>query len=114
MRVPELSDLEYRVLIGLARGQMAIEIADDIHVARETIANYIRNVYRKLSARNAANAVATGYNLRILSPDVVCPDERLAPPPPPPLPAADTPDEIERRRAVLAAALDLRPRRAAR
>ena len=53
-----LSPREREVLIHLARGLTAIEIADTLFISKNTVKTHIRRILRKLNVSNRAEAVA--------------------------------------------------------
>lgn len=62
---PKLSEVEIEVLQDAARGYETLEIANRQHRSPETIHSHLKNIYRKLRARNRAHAVAIAYHVGI-------------------------------------------------
>lgn len=56
--VPQLSPREREVVHLMAEGMTADAIADQITVSTETVRTHVRNVIRKLQARNRVHAIA--------------------------------------------------------
>lgn len=61
-----LSEREMEVLALLSSGRTNAEIAKDLFVAVGTIKAHVNNIYRKLGARNRAEALAKARNLKLL------------------------------------------------
>ncbi len=57
-RTPQLSPREREVVHLMAEGRTADAIADDLIVSVETVRTHVRNVIRKLQARNRVHAIA--------------------------------------------------------
>lgn len=65
--MPEpLSERELEVLTLLASGRSNKEIAKDLFVAVGTVKTHTNNIYRKLGARNRAEALAKARSLKLL------------------------------------------------
>lgn len=64
--VAGLTRREVQVLRGMARGQTNQEIAGDLYLSPHTIKDCSREVYRKLQARNRAQAVVRAQALGVL------------------------------------------------
>ena len=65
--MPEpLSERELEVLTLLASGRSNKEIAKDLFVAVGTVKTHTNNIYRKLDARNRAEALAKARRLKLL------------------------------------------------
>lgn len=62
----DLSERELEVLALLASGRTNSEIARDLYVAVGTVKSHVNNIYRKLGARNRAEAVARARDLKLL------------------------------------------------
>ena len=58
-KVPQLSPREREIMHLMAEGRTADAIADQISVSVETVRTHVRNVIRKLQARNRVHAIAT-------------------------------------------------------
>ena len=56
--VPQLSPREREIMHLMAEGRTADAIADEISVSVETVRTHVRNVIRKLQARNRVHAIA--------------------------------------------------------
>jgi DNA-binding NarL/FixJ family response regulator len=57
-RVPQLSPRERQIMHLMAEGNTAEQIGDKITVSVETVRTHVRNVIRKLQARNRVHAIA--------------------------------------------------------
>ena len=57
-RVPQLSPREREIMHLMAEGHTAEQIGDKITVSVETVRTHVRNVIRKLQARNRVHAIA--------------------------------------------------------
>ncbi len=57
-RVPQLSPREREIMHLMAEGRTAEAIGDEITVSVETVRTHVRNVIRKLQARNRVHAIA--------------------------------------------------------
>jgi DNA-binding NarL/FixJ family response regulator len=57
-RVPQLSPREREIMHLMAEGRTAEAIGDEISVSVETVRTHVRNVIRKLQARNRVHAIA--------------------------------------------------------
>jgi len=57
-RVPQLSPREREIIGLMAEGHTAEQIGDQITVSVETVRTHVRNVIRKLQARNRVHAIA--------------------------------------------------------
>ncbi len=57
-RVPQLSPREREIMHLMAEGHTAEQIGDQITVSVETVRTHVRNVIRKLQARNRVHAIA--------------------------------------------------------
>jgi DNA-binding NarL/FixJ family response regulator len=64
-----LSNREYQVLQLVADGLPNQAIADTLFVSVETVRTHIKNVLRKLEARDRAHAVALGFRAGLLVPE---------------------------------------------
>jgi DNA-binding NarL/FixJ family response regulator len=62
-----LSPREHSVLGEIARGRTNREIAEVLHLSPHTIKHHSRSLYRKLSARNRAEAVRHGQRLGLIA-----------------------------------------------
>jgi DNA-binding NarL/FixJ family response regulator len=61
-----LSEREREVLAVLATGKTTSEAARDLFVSVGTIKSHTSNIYRKLGARNRAEAIARAHDLGLL------------------------------------------------
>jgi ATP/maltotriose-dependent transcriptional regulator MalT len=61
-----LSEREMEVLALLSSGRTNAEVAKDLFVATGTVKAHVNNIYRKLDARNRAEALAKARDLRLL------------------------------------------------
>lgn len=61
-----LSERELEVLALLASGRTNAEIARDLFVAMGTVKSHVGNIYRKLDARNRAEAIGRARELKLL------------------------------------------------
>jgi DNA-binding NarL/FixJ family response regulator len=61
-----LSERELEVLTLLASGRTNAEIARDLYVAMGTVKSHTSNIYRKLGAKNRADALARSRELQLL------------------------------------------------
>jgi two-component system nitrate/nitrite response regulator NarL len=66
-----LTPREDQVLLALADGLRVPEIADELHLSRETVMTHSNTLRVKLGARNATHAVALAYHRRLLNPAAV-------------------------------------------
>jgi DNA-binding NarL/FixJ family response regulator len=57
-RVPQLSPREREIMHLMAEGMTAEQIGDEASVSVETVRTHVRNVIRKLQARNRVHAIA--------------------------------------------------------
>jgi DNA-binding NarL/FixJ family response regulator len=64
--VGELTPREIEVLGLLARGYTYAEVGEHLGITRHTVCSHIKNSYRKLSVRSAAQAVARAAELELL------------------------------------------------
>ena len=62
----ELSDREMEVLTLLAQGLTDKAIASDLHIAESTAKNHVASILNKLNAANRTEAVAIGFQKRML------------------------------------------------
>jgi DNA-binding CsgD family transcriptional regulator len=64
--VEDLSERELEVLALLASGRTNSEIARDLFVSAGTVKSHVNNIYRKLGARNRAEAIARARELKVV------------------------------------------------
>jgi LuxR family maltose regulon positive regulatory protein len=65
--VPEpLSERELEVLVLIAAGKRNPEIARELFIVLSTVKTHVQNIYRKLGARNRAQAVSRAGELNLL------------------------------------------------
>ncbi|HEX2183238.1 MAG TPA: LuxR C-terminal-related transcriptional regulator [Rubrobacteraceae bacterium] len=66
-RIPEpLSEREMEVLVLIAAGKRNLEIARELFVVLSTVKTHVQNIYRKLGARNRAQAVSRAREMNLL------------------------------------------------
>jgi DNA-binding CsgD family transcriptional regulator len=56
--VPQLSPREREIMHLMAEGRTAEAIGNELNVSVETVRTHVRNVIRKLQARNRVHAIA--------------------------------------------------------
>ena len=61
-----LTDREIAILTELASGKSNDEIAKELWVTQQTVKFHLTNVYRKLGAKNRADAVRQAYQLGLI------------------------------------------------
>lgn len=61
-----LSRRECDVLRLLAEGRSYVEVARRLGISAHTVATHVKNAYRKLGVRRAADAVARARELKLL------------------------------------------------
>jgi ATP/maltotriose-dependent transcriptional regulator MalT len=61
-----LSERELEVLARMASGRTNAEIARDLFVAMGTVKSHTGNIYRKLGARNRAEALGRAREMKLL------------------------------------------------
>ena len=61
-----LTDREIAILTELAKGKSNDEIAKELWVTQQTVKFHLTNVYRKLGAKNRADAVRQAYQLGLI------------------------------------------------
>ena len=57
---------EYEVLCIMALGRTSKEIAEELHLAENTVRSYVQSLLQKLQARNRIEALAKARHLRLL------------------------------------------------
>jgi DNA-binding NarL/FixJ family response regulator len=62
-----LSDREHHVLLLLAEGLSAAEIAPKLHLSESTVKSHVAKIYQKLGAANRAQALVTAMRIGLLS-----------------------------------------------
>lgn len=65
--IARLSDREHEVLLLLADGLSAAEIAPRLHVSESTVKSHVARIYQKLGAANRAQALVTAMRIGLLS-----------------------------------------------
>ena len=65
-RRPGLTEREVAILTELASGKSNDEIAKELWVTQQTVKFHLTNVYRKLGAKNRADAVRQAYQLGLI------------------------------------------------
>jgi len=63
-----LSRREFEVLHLIADGLENQSVADELHLSVETVRSHIKNILRKLNARDRTHAVSLGYRAGLLAP----------------------------------------------
>jgi DNA-binding NarL/FixJ family response regulator len=58
---PELTEREMQVLHGMSQGRSNAEIGRELYLSEDTIKTHARRLFRKLGAKDRAEAVATGF-----------------------------------------------------
>ena len=58
----DLTAVEKLILKGLANGLSYKALAEEIHLSIDGVRYHIRNIYRKLEAKNSSEAVAKGID----------------------------------------------------
>ena len=61
-----LTTREYEVLCIMALGRTSKEIAEDLHLAENTVRSYVQSLLQKLQARNRIEALAKARHIRLL------------------------------------------------
>lgn len=64
--VPRLTEREWQVLEGIASGLSNREIGGVLFVSEDTVKTHVRRLFKKLDARDRANAVAIGIRSGLL------------------------------------------------
>ena len=62
----KMPDAEIAILTELAKGKSNDEIAKELWVTQQTVKFHLTNVYRKLGAKNRADAVRQAYQLGLI------------------------------------------------
>jgi len=62
-----LSEREHDVLVHLAEGLSAAEIAPRLHLSESTVKSHVARIYQKLGAANRAQALVTAMRIGLLS-----------------------------------------------
>ena len=62
----ELSEIESSILNELAEGKSYKAIADTVYLSIDGVRYHIRNIYKKLEAKNSSEAVAKGISLNLI------------------------------------------------
>ena len=65
--IARLSDREHDVLLLLADGLSAAEIAPRLHLSESTVKSHVARIYQKLGAANRAQALVTAMRIGLLS-----------------------------------------------
>ena len=65
-KMPQLTEREIDVLAALAHGKTTKEIAAVLHLSRDTVSDYRKNLCKKLALHSTASLVA--YAVALLSP----------------------------------------------
>ena len=56
-KIEQLTDREMEVLWQVAKGRLNKEISADLDISLDTVKKHIKNIYRKINARNRIEAV---------------------------------------------------------
>jgi DNA-binding NarL/FixJ family response regulator len=62
-----LSMREMQVLTGMSQGKSNAQIGRELYLSEDTIKTHARRLFRKLGAKDRAEAVATGFRRGIMS-----------------------------------------------
>jgi DNA-binding NarL/FixJ family response regulator len=65
-RHPELTERELQVLHGMAGGKSNAQIGRELYLSEDTIKTHARRLFRKLGVNDRAQAVASGFRLRLV------------------------------------------------
>lgn len=65
--LPDLTERERSILLGVARGERSKEIATRLGITAATVAAHLTNIYAKLGADSRASAVALAFQRGLLS-----------------------------------------------
>jgi DNA-binding NarL/FixJ family response regulator len=63
---PELTERELQVLQGMAAGKSNAQIGRELYLSEDTIKTHARRLFRKLGVNDRAQAVASGFRLRLV------------------------------------------------
>jgi DNA-binding NarL/FixJ family response regulator len=63
---PELTERELQVLTGMAGGKSNAQIGRELYLSEDTIKTHARRLFRKLGVNDRAQAVASGFRLRLV------------------------------------------------
>jgi DNA-binding NarL/FixJ family response regulator len=63
----QLSMREMQVLTGMSQGKSNAQIGRELYLSEDTIKTHARRLFRKLGAKDRAEAVATGFRRGIMS-----------------------------------------------
>jgi PAS domain S-box-containing protein len=58
---PMLTPRQTEILMMIANGMSTVQIAESLHLSRETVRNHVRNVLRELRVHSRVEAVARAY-----------------------------------------------------
>ena len=61
-----LTARQAEVLALIANGASTVQIAESLHISRETVRNHVRNIFRQLSVHSRVEAVAVAYRNELL------------------------------------------------
>lgn len=67
--MPALTEREFDILWGIAKGFTYAEVAERLRISRNTVMTHIKNLYRKLEVNSRSEAVFTAINRRIIKLD---------------------------------------------
>lgn len=62
-----LTSREMQILRGVAKGHTTKRLAQDIRLAAPSVESHLRNIFRKLNARNRGEAVSTALKLGLIT-----------------------------------------------
>jgi DNA-binding CsgD family transcriptional regulator len=62
----QLTDRELQVLKRVAGGSSNREISEALHISQSTVATHVRNIFRKIGARNRTEAVENARRAALL------------------------------------------------
>jgi DNA-binding NarL/FixJ family response regulator len=65
-QAPELTERELQVLTGMASGKSNAQIGRELYLSEDTIKTHARRLFRKLGVNDRAQAVASGFRLRLV------------------------------------------------
>lgn len=66
---PVLTSRQTEILALISNGASTVQIAESLHLSRETVRNHVRNILRQLGVHSRVEAVAVAYRDRLLDVD---------------------------------------------
>ena len=63
----QLTERELQVLTGMSQGKSNAQIGRELYLSEDTIKTHARRLFRKLGAKDRAEAVATGFRRGIMT-----------------------------------------------